>query len=272
MQLQCARCSMARRDTALQSFFLCDRCADLLKTNAFNNIAPSFKNFEIETYCGLCNERTVSHLMQWYLCPFCDRLANSYRLGRISQSFALTEWTRLVQPIVPDIKIEVVDQVELSPYTRKAGKKRKLATQLDLRAHQGETPIFWIELKTGQRSIDEFATFQLDVSDCDDILSVVKLTRIPAYVLHIQLEKQYHPPSDHIVGKGIWWSDIFSMTDVFVKAERRQRDGGKMAAHFSPECFLPFETFGEALKSNHHIIMRKRLDAEGPPRMYVLNP
>jgi hypothetical protein len=172
--------------------------------------------------------------------------------------------------MVPDIRIEIVDEVELAPYTRKAGKKRELATQLDFRAHLGETPAFWIELKTGQRSVDEFATFQLDVSDCDDILNVVRLTGIPAYVFHIQVDREYHPPSDHILGKGIWWSDIFSMTGAFVKTERRQRDGGKMAAHFSPRCFQPFETFGGALKTNHHTALQARLKTEGPPIMYEL--
>lgn len=206
-------------------------------------------------------------LAQWFLCPYCERLVNSYRLGRVSQAFAVEQWQRVVTPYAPSITLQVVDTVTLSPYERR-GRRRELAETLDLRAHENGAPVSWLELKTGQRSIAELATFQLDHSDCDDIINVVRTTDLPAFVLHVQLGREFHPPSDHIVTHGIWWTDIYAMSEALVRSERRRRNGGKMAAHFSPACFAPLESLGEALRDGHHRALRERLEREGPPSLY----
>jgi len=172
-----------------------------------------------------------------------------------------------VAPHVPSLVLEVVDTVELRPYERPA-RRRDLAVELDFRAREAGEPKFWVELKTGQRSIDELATFQLDGSDCDDILNVVRQTNLPAYVFHVQLEREYSPPSDRVVGRAIWWTDIYAMTDAFVRMERRRRNGGKMAAHFARACFQPLELLGPALRDGHHRNLWERLRQDGPPAMY----
>lgn len=186
IRLLCVRCRTDRRDTALGTFWLCEACTVALVEQAFGGAAPAFEGLGVTSYCALCNEQRDLHLCQWFLCPYCGRLVNSYRLGRVSQGFAAQEWQRLVAPHVPSIAIEVVDAVTLSPYERRGG-RRGLAKVLDFRVTEDGAQAAWIELKTGQRAIGELATFQLDHSDCDDILNVVRNTNLPAYVFHVQL-------------------------------------------------------------------------------------
>lgn len=267
MRLLCVRCRTERRDTALGSFFLCAPCTTALVEQAFNRAVPAFAGFTVTSYCALCNEHRDLRLCQWFLCPYCERLVNSYRLGRVSQAFALQEWGRLVAPHVPDIAVEGVDAVTLRPYERRAG-RRDLAEVLDFRAIEDGRPAAWIELKTGQRAIEELATFQLDHSDCDDILNVVRITSLPSYIFHVQLGKEYEPPSDRIVPHGAWWTDIYAMSDAFLRSERRRRNGGKMAAHFAPACFARLESLGAALRDGHHRTLRERMEREGPPPLY----
>jgi len=267
MRLRCARCRTERVDTALGSFFLCDECAIALAERAFNGAGPSFWDFAVASYCALCNERKDLKLAQWFLCPYCERMVNSYRLGRVCQDYSLAEWGRVVAPVAPDIAIEPVDPVVLSPYERPRG-RRELAVTLDYRMIEGGQQVAWVELKTGQRSITEFATFQLDHSDCDDILNVVGTTDLPAYVFHGQLDREYHPPSDRSVPRGLWWTDIYAMSDAFRTSQRRRRNGGKMAAHFTPACFAAIETLGRTLRNGHHRALLERLRREGPPTLY----
>lgn len=267
MRLLCARCQTERMDTALASFFLCNDCAIALADQAFNGAGPSFWDFGVASYCALCNERKDLQLAQWFLCPYCERMVNSYRLGRVSQDYALAEWGRVVTPVAPGITIEPVDPVVLSAYERRRG-RRELAVTLDYWMIEGGEQMAWVELKTGQRSIMEFATFQLDHSDCDDILNVVRSTNIPAYVFHAQLDREYHPPSDRSVPRGLWWTDIYAMGDAFRVSERRRRNGGKMAAHFAPACFAPIVTLGPALREGHQRALLERLRREGPPTLY----
>lgn len=267
MRLLCARCRIERVDTALASFFLCDDCASALAERAFNGAGPSFWDFGVASYCALCNQRKDLRLAQWFLCPYCERMVNSYRLGRVSQDYALAEWHRAVAPLAPQISIEPVDPVVLSPYERPR-RRRELATTLDYRMIERGDQMAWIELKTGQRSIEEFATFQLDHSDCDDIFNVVRTSNLPAYVLHGQLDREYYPPSDRSVPRGLWWTDMFTMSEAYRGSERRRRNGGKMAAHFGPGCFRGIEELGEALRNGHHRTLRERLARDGPPLLY----
>lgn len=267
MRLLCARCRTERVDTALASFFLCDNCAIALAERAFNGAGPSFWDFGVASYCALCNAQKDLKLAQWFLCPYCERMVNSYRLGRVSQDHALAEWHRVVEPVASQIGIEPIDPVVLSPYVRPP-RRRELAVTLDYRMIESGVQVAWIELKTGQRSIAEFATFQLDHSDCDDLLNVVRTTNLPAYVFHGQLDREYYPPGDRSVPRGLWWTDIFTMSEAYQRSERRRRNGGKMAAHFGPGCFRAIDSLGEALRDGHHRTLLARLRNDGPPPLY----
>lgn len=194
-------------------------------------------------------------------------MVNSYRLGRVSQDYSLSEWERVVVPAAPALIIEPVDPVVLSPYERPVG-RRELAVALDYRMIANGEHVAWIELKTGQRSIAEFATFQLDHSDCDDILNVVRTTNLPAYVFHAQLDREYHPPSDRSVPRGLWWTDIYAMADAYRESRRRRTNGGKMAAHFAPGCFAALESLGSALRDGHLQRLQERLRQDGLPILY----
>ena len=271
MRLRCARCNTERLDTELSTFYLCNECVSRLTQQALHGTDPVLRTFEIPSYCGLCNKQESLSLTQWFLCPYCARLVNSYRLGRVSQAFASSEWVSTVQPHVPKILLDPVDVIELRPYQR-AGRRRALATELDFIGREDGAALFWVELKTGQRSIADLATFQLDQSDCDDILNVIRQTGLPAYVFHVHLGKEYHPPSNRILTHGVWWTDVYAMTEAFLQMERRQRNGGKLAAHFSRECFQPLASLGPALSESHHLAILARLQKQGPPEMYRLEP
>jgi hypothetical protein len=269
MRLLCARCSTERVDTALASFFLCADCAVALSGQAFNGAGPSFWDFGVVSHCSLCNDRKDLKLAQWFLCPFCERVVNSYRLGRVSRTYTLTEWDRLILPVATSLRIEPTDPVTLNPYVRPV-RGQNITQPLDYRVLDGGTHAAWLEVKTGQRSIAEFATFQLDHSDCDDILDNVRSTMLPAYLVHVQLDREYHPPSDRSVPRGLWWTDMYALAAAYVGSRRRpgRRNGGKMAAHFSPNCFASLETLGPALRDGRHRALLERLLTEGPPQLY----
>jgi hypothetical protein len=163
------------------------------------------------------------------------------------------------------------DEIEMRPVERRFG-KRKLATTLDFEIQLGTQTLAWAELKSGKRSIDEFTTFQLDQSDCDDITNVVSSSALPALVLHVQYERTFLPPSFEIQGKGVWWTDIRKMKAGFVKAERRRLESDKIAAHFSRTCFEPLETLPAALQGGLIPDLAVWLKDEGELRLYPPPP
>jgi hypothetical protein len=62
-------------------------------------------------------------------------------------------------------------------------------------------------------------TFQLDISDCDAILSIVDRECIPVYLVHIQIIGRILPPTERLQGVGFWWTDLWAMQSSFLVRE-----------------------------------------------------
>jgi hypothetical protein len=264
----CARHGKPVRNTQLATFFLCDDCCEELSRLACRGEPPVFREFDLIGFCGLCNESRCVKLTQWYLCEDCQRVINSYRLGRVAAEYALQQWDTLVTPSVPHIYLKQVDIVQPQQYERR--RKREPAKQLDFLAVERASyqPLFWLELKTGRNALSDMRTFQLDKSDCDDVLNVVKVTGLPALLCHVCVAQEFQPPTSRFIGAGIWWTDIFAMRDSFIEIRRRRFDSGKEAAHFAPTCFRELNVLAKMLSQGYHFALQWRLAREGIPKLY----
>jgi hypothetical protein len=187
----------------------------------------------------------------------------------VAAKYALQQWKKLVARSVPHIYLKEVDIVQPQQYERRRG-KRVPATQLDFLGVERacNQRLFWLELKTGRNALGDMTTFQLDVSDCDDVLNVVQVTGLPALLCHVHVAQEFQPPTSRFIGVGIWWTDIFAMSDGFIELRQRRFDSGKRAAHFDPGCFRTLDALAEMLSQGHHLALRLRLVREGIPKLY----
>lgn len=154
--------------------------------------------------------------------------------------------------------------------TSQRGRKRELATRLDLRAVRGadDEPAFWIEVKTGPGSLDEIREFQLDCSDCDDIMNAVITSGMPAFIVHCQMGKVPEPPTMRLVGQGVWWTTLTEFARSFKDVRPRRGNERKFAAYYGPDCFHPIETFGGFLSKGGLKREMARLAKSGCPQLY----
>jgi len=186
----------------------------------------------------------------------------------VATEYALQQWNTLVAPSVPHIYLKQVDIVQPQQYERR--RKREPAKQLDFLGVERASgqPLFWLELKTGRNALSDMRTFQLDKSDCDDVLNVVKATGLPALLCHVYVAQEFQPPTSRFIGAGIWWTDIFAMSDSFIEIRRRRFDSGKEAAHFAPRCFRELNVLAKMLSQGYHFDLQCRLAREGIPKLY----
>jgi hypothetical protein len=270
-KLQCVRCLRHGGDVDRAHFFLCPDCADIYGTNAFRGSAPLYEGAAAPGRCESCDQPRDISYRQWLLCGYCTRVVQSYRMGRVSSAFALDQLRTLVQPRVPHLIFEEADPV-LIQATAARGRRRQLATKLDLEAlHAADrTRTFWIELKTGPGAIDKMAEFQLDCSDCDDIMNVVRTSGLPAFLVHCQIVKVPEPPTMRLAGDALWWTDLASFEAAFEDVHARRGNERKQAAYFDPSCFKPIESFGEFLVTGGLDRVVEALAAGGCPQLYRL--
>jgi len=127
--------------------------------------------------------------------------------------------------------------------------------------------LFAIENKTGRSSIREMSQFQLDVSDCECMLNEMRSHGRPVYVIHAQVLELWHPPTMGFQTVGMWWSDVYRMTEHF-KQVRMRRMEMRGAAYFSKKAFLPIEEFPEALMGQTDFALIERFQREGIPQLY----
>jgi hypothetical protein len=265
MSFECARCGTSGKSLTLSSFFLCDKCTDKLVTSAFNNNNPLFEECQVEGYCYLCGDWTRVKLRQWILCEDCNRIVHSYPIGILAQKCVL-EW--LNQNIF-SIKFELTDPVTLSPYSKK--RKMKKRPQPDITGYDDKgNKILMIEVKTGRSSINYMKNFQLDISDCDDILENVKREQIAAYIFHVQIVEVFTPPTSRFICGGFWWTNIFELSASFQRTIKRRIDRGKIAAYYDPRCFKPADLFIKEMKNRDYEILTKRLRKGDIPDLYKI--
>jgi len=262
MSYKCARCETSGKSLTLDSFFLCDNCATMLITKAFNNKRPVFEGCQVEGYCYLCGNITDVKLRQWILCENCSRVVHSYPIGILAQRHVL-EWLR---SRIPWIKFDLTDPVILMPYSKEGTGKEP---QPDITGYDDRgNKVLMIEVKTGRSSISDMRSFQLDLSDCDDILKYVERERIATYIFHVQVVEVYAPPTSYFRCVEIWWTDIFELSKRFKRIVTRRIDRGKKAAYYDPRCFKPADSFIEEVKRRGYEDLTKRLREGNIPVLY----
>lgn len=261
----CARHTARTTSRALQHIYLCDPCAIRLTKEAFNDRPPIYHGETVDGYCGLCNARTAVTLRQWFVCPFCWNVLGSYQKGFVGPQAVLAFWAREIQPRYPNFAIQETECVFCGPYHRGKNTKKTAAATLKIldflvsEVRDGkESPVFHIELKAGPGSIDTMSEFQLDVNDSNDIVGAVAYTGLPAYILHVQLDYEYFPPTRRAIAKGMWWTDVVSL-EANRTAVRQRRGEDKQAGYYRTAAFQPIDTFIKELETRRFEPLRRAL-------------
>ncbi len=270
----CARHRASRTDVGLASFFLCENCITLLRKHAFNNTEPAYQSestlIGFCTYCG--NKINVKQIF-WYLCTICDRVIRSFAIERASSEFLLNWWNQNRQTVecTKSIRLEVTDPVRLTSFDPSDKSKGQPTDSkpdfIGVDEHTGGK-IFAIEMKTGRNAINKMSAFQLDVSDCDDILAFVQSLKIPSYLFHVWVVDEYEPPTSRKMALDAWWMSVFDMEANFQQIRQRPREQ-RPAAYFKRTGFKLKEDFLKHVCSNELQTFKEEL-AKRLPILYVL--
>jgi hypothetical protein len=179
------------------------------------------------------------------------------------------KWETIILPHVPELALEEIDAVQLSPFVpgKRNAKQKKSAIDFLVRDKSlASAPVlFYIELKTGPSSLLDQAgmrEFQLDVNDYVDIITVMRDEGKPAYVFHAQVTEEYSLPTRRSVGREVWWTDIFSLRSS-LKEVRQRRGEDKDAGYYDPKVFRPIEEFPAELSSRGYLRLSQKLKQEG---------
>jgi hypothetical protein len=222
-QYECAREGKLARDANLADFFLCTGCASRWQAEAFDDTEPVFVGEQSGGYCLNCNEdRADVRLRQWILCGNCERVARSIGRSVVAERYVLDYWRTVLFPGTADLVIESTDPPTLRRGPRGAPGAKRAEIDFLVRRKEGG-PVFGIEMKTGKSHISGVAQagsrmgeFQLDVSDCDDIATVMTRDKLPVYLLHVQVIDRIHPPTLRYVPLSAWWTDPFRMGEYSI--------------------------------------------------------
>lgn len=272
---ECARHGEATWDTALSSLLLCDDCATTWQEEAFGGKEPEWVSSPVGGYCLNCNiEREDVAFRQWLLCATCERVARSIGRSVVAERFIMDQWNEVIAPVAPDLELISTDVPRLlrrDPETQRA--KRVEPDFVASSRSSGERALAF-ELKTGKSYIAgataagaRMGQFQLDTSDCDDIVEVMRRERLPVYLLHVQVIDRAQPPTVRYVALAAWWTDVFSVAEHFQRVQRRPRET-RAAAYFDIRMFRGFPALAEHLDAGEHTRIAARLGKEGIPKLY----
>jgi len=264
----CVRHLKPRKDVKLRHFFLCDTCTDQWIAEAFDGNEPLWIGQPVNGYCLLCNKVTTVRLRTWFLCDICERVARSIGRNHVAEQAILDFWADQVRPDYPHLSILQNDRSSLRPRRDTDATGQGPLDFLVTDEREGKL-VFGIENKTGRSSIRDMSQFQLDVSDCDSILNHVRELGVPAFVIHAQVLELWKPPTMGFRIVGLWWTDIYRMTEHFSSVRMRavERRG---AAYFKKKAFEPIETFAaELYDESGELAIVQRFQQHGIPEMYV---
>ncbi|MGQ0715508.1 MAG: hypothetical protein ACT4PJ_17555 [Gemmatimonadaceae bacterium] len=259
----CARHKARQTARGLQVMYTCDPCTVRLVREVFNDRPPVYHGETVDGYCGLCNQRRPVTLRQYFSCVPCWSVVVAYQKGFVASRAVHEWWARDLAPSYRDLSLIETEPVLLLPYVRGAKTKRQAAATkdvLDFKATERGTTLFHIELKSGPGSIDGMSEFQLDVNDYNDIVGAVKLTRLPAYIVHVQLAFDYLPPTRGTVVKGMWWTDLATFMTGPYRVKKRHGEE-KKARYCDAGCFQPMTTFASEIAERRYEELGKRLGA-----------
>lgn len=109
--------------------------------------------------------------------------------------------------------------------------------------------------------------FQLDVSDCDTIIHDMKELGVPAYLVHAQVLEVWEPPTMGFQIAGLWWTDVYKMTEHF-KSVSMRRDENRGAAYFGKKAFEDIATLPDTVAGDSGHALVERFKREGIPSLY----
>ncbi len=240
---ECAREGVPRGDAGLASVFLCESCAALWQDEPFAGTEPAFVGERISGYCMNCNVNRVDlHLFQWFLCGNCERVARSIGRSVVAAKSVVAAWDVHIAGRLPEIALRDIDTPRLFRRTPETIQDKVASVDFVAVDEATGTPILGLELKTGKGYIGRhgigspISEFQLDTSDCDDILTVVAREHIPVYLLHAQVIDRAAPPTVRYAALGLWWTDLFGMEQHFDRVQKRPRET-RMAAYYDTDMF-----------------------------------
>ena len=243
----CARHGEPSWDTKLATMYLCNPCSQKFTAQAFAGTQPAFEGERVKGYCLHCNQRRDVRLRQWFLCGVCERVVRSIGRSVVADQFVLDWWKREAAERVPGLRLSLVDEPELRSHDRRSVRERISAIDF-ICEDASRKYLFGIELKAGRsyirgRSIGtKMNEFQLDHGDVDDILAVVaREGNLPVYLFHAQVMDRAEPPTVRFVGLGLWWTDLFSMSEQYLGSRRRPLET-KMAAYYNTGMFVSQQT------------------------------
>ncbi len=273
-KLLCSRHSEERSDTRIRSYFLCSDCAKEFQVSAFSDRVPIFVLEVVDGpyYCSHCNRKKNLKLYQWYLCDVCDRVVRSISRS-VAASIGVSKWWDECKN--KDSTLPIIEEFDY-PKLKPTGRGSEEAKMDFLWRNNTNSIIFGAEIKTGRNHLSGgsigsgMSSFQLDVSDIQDILDAMDTRRpfIPAYVFHCQVVDLPYPPTSKFDCVGIWWTSIDSLIDNIQIIKNRPREN-RPAAYINTKTFRDISVFvDEEVKSSNYLNcsnpadLRKELDTK----------
>jgi hypothetical protein len=205
----------------------------------------------------------------WFACGPCWNVVIAYQKSYEATRAIHDYWRTEIEARYPTFRLQESEEVRLSPYARQTKTKKQAAATLgvlDFLVTEARgaraVPIFHVEQKSGPSSIEGMSEFQLDVNDSNDIAGVVNLTKLPAYIFHVQLTFEYHPPTRRTVANGLWWTDVLAL-EANRKSVKARRGEDKLAGYYKTGAFRPIATFHEELATRRFEELARKIAAVG---------
>jgi hypothetical protein len=242
----CARHREQAGDAMLAGFFLCDDCRSEYSTKALGSAPPEWVSDEaVDGYCGHCNsQRTDIRYSQWHLCGVCERVLRSIGRGIASAKYVFEVWEHQIFTPAMGLRLVESDPPQLRPPGKRSDVTREVKPDFELVLLESGATVAGFETKTGKNPAargggigSPMGRFQLDTTDCDDILAVVNQKLVPIYLVHVQVLGRAVPPTERYHGVGLWWTDLWSMEANFNNVAVRARET-RNAAYYNPKMFL----------------------------------
>jgi hypothetical protein len=271
----CARHGQASWDTNIADLFLCDACTAKWQRDAFAGQPPEYEGGSLKGFCLNCNVLSKDvRLRQWLLCGTCERVARSIGRSVVAERYVMDRWNDTIARYAPALILESTDEPTLMRREDKASSQKRAEIDFISKTKKTDRNVFGFELKTGKSYISGAAPvgsymgrFQLDKSDCDDIVAVMEREKLPVYLLHVQVIDRVHPPTQQYLALAGWWTDVFRMASHFEQIRRRPRET-RDAAYFDTSMFEPLDTFADHVARGDHRTVARRLKKQGVPALY----
>lgn len=266
---RCARDGKESWDTSLCGLFLCASCTKEFIGKVFDGAKPVYASASVDGYCDHCNLLRKVALRQWLLCNICYRVLKSIGRGVVAARHFRSYWETAIGPKLSGVELIETDPPEL----RRRDDSPDVTPRFDFLAVNRGTPAFGFELKTGRSHLGKggvgsgMGRFQLDTSDCDDMSRSIREAGAPGYLVHIQVVDRAAPPTIRYAAVGLWWTDMYRMSEAFRETTQRPREN-RPAAYYDVKMFGNVASLVDHLVNGGAAALKRRLKSEGLPALY----